>query len=89
MARDLDAGRELARAARRQLESGGPAVAGRADCRALLCDRTAPICVSRADAGGWLTFGAVVDWSCGDTVTMDVALGPPDETPWIELELGR
>jgi hypothetical protein len=29
------------------------------------------------------------DLMAADTVTMDVALGPPDETPWIELELGR
>ncbi len=68
---------------------GRPAVSrSRADCRALLAERTAPICVARADAGNWLTFGAVA-MELGDTVTMDVALGPPAETPWLELELGR
>ena len=79
---------ESSRRRQAALESGGPAVAGRADARALLSERTAPICVSRADAGGWLTFGAVVT-GVGETVTMDVALGPPADTPWIELELGR
>ena len=55
--------------------------------RDLLGDRTAPICASRADRSAWVTFGAVVA-ELGDTVTMDVALGPPDETPWLEVELG-
>ena len=79
---------ESSRRRQAALESAGPAVATRADCRALLSERTAPICVSRGDAGGWLTFGAVAT-ELGDTVTIDVALGPPDDTPWIELELGR
>ena len=43
---------------------------------------------SRADRSAWVTFGAVVT-KLGDTVTMDVALGPPDETPWLEVELSR
>jgi hypothetical protein len=42
--------------------------------------------VSRADRSAWVTFGAVVT-ELGDTVAMDVALGPPDETPWLEVEL--
>jgi hypothetical protein len=70
------------------LESAGPSVTSRADCRELLAERGAPVCVSRADAGDWLTFGAVA-MELAETVTMDVALGPPDEAPWIELELGR
>ncbi len=79
---------ESSRRRQAALESAGAAVTSRADCRALLAERTAPICVSRGDAGGWITFGAVAI-ELGDTVTMDVALGPPDEAPWIELELAR
>jgi len=63
-------------------------VSSRAGARELLADRSAPICVSRADRGAWVTFGAVAT-ELGETVTMDVALGPPDETPWLEVELGR
>lgn len=38
--------------------------------------------------GNWLTFGAVV-MELAATLTRDVAPGPPDEAPWIELERGR
>ncbi len=79
---------ENSRRRQAKLEQAGPAVSSRAGCRALLSDRTAPICVSRSDTSGWLTFGAVA-MELADTVTMDVALGPPDEAPWLELELGR
>jgi hypothetical protein len=79
---------ESSRRRQAALDAAGPAVTSRADCRALLSERTAPICVARADAGGWLTFGAVAA-ELGDTVTIDVALGPPADAPWIELELGR
>lgn len=79
---------ESSRRRQAALEVAGPAVTTRADCRTLLSERTAPICVSRADAGRWLTFGAVA-CELGDTVRMDVALGPPGDTSWIQLELGR
>lgn len=82
---------ELAENSRRRLatlERTGGEVATRADARVALSDRTAPICVSRRDDSAWLTFGAVAI-ETGEHVRMDVALGPPDETPWIELELGR
>jgi predicted choloylglycine hydrolase len=77
---------ESSRRRQAALEKGGPQVFARAGARELLSDRTAPICVSRADRSAWVTFGAVVT-ELGDTVTMDVALGPPDETPWLEVEL--
>jgi predicted choloylglycine hydrolase len=90
---DPDATRDLEQvesSRRRQatLEARGPHVSSRAGARELLSDRSAPICVSRADRGAWVTFGAVAT-ELGETVTMDVALGPPDETPWLEVELGR
>jgi len=85
--RDLE---QVESSRRRQatLEAHGPRVSSRAGARELLADRSAPICVSRADRGAWVTFGAVAT-ELGETVTMDVALGPPDETPWLEVELGR
>ena len=86
VARDL-ALVENSRRRQAKLESAGPR--SRAAPTAVRCsDRTAPVCASRADASGWLTFGAVA-MELSDTTTMDVALGPPDEAAWIELELGR
>jgi isopenicillin-N N-acyltransferase like protein len=79
---------ESSRRRQAALEAGGAEVRSRADARRLLADRTAPICAARGDRSDWITFGAVAT-ELGETVTMDVALGPTDETPWLEVELGR
>ena len=59
VARDLTQARARGAGRRHSSRAVRPSPS-RADARALLSERTAPICVSRADAGGWLTFGAVV-----------------------------
>lgn len=46
---------------------------------------TAPICVPRTD-GDAFTFGAIAV-RLGSTPTIRYALGPPDATPWVEVEV--
>jgi isopenicillin-N N-acyltransferase like protein len=67
------------------IESAAGGVATGADCERVLADREAPLCVIAAPGRPWMTFGAI--WAeLGDTPRARIALGPPDRTPWIDVQ---
>jgi isopenicillin-N N-acyltransferase-like protein len=68
------------------LDDRGPGVRALDDAQDLLADRSAPLCMPVDPGRGWSTFGSLAtELVPGPRVR--VALGPPDRTPWSELQL--
>jgi isopenicillin-N N-acyltransferase like protein len=54
------------------------------DCRELLADREAPLCVHATADDPWLTFASIV-MELGDRTEVAIAPGPPDTTGWVDV----